>query len=189
MSDSDQHGDSFSGRMADAPDTPETPPQVPPATPPASTPPPPPAAAPVPEWQPGTDGPSGPRASFGRRFVAYFIDLVLLAVITGILSGFLDRDVADLIAFAIAVAYFSILEGGPRGQTLGKQALGIRVVDHRSGGPIGYGRGVLRYFARILSALACLLGYLWMLWDREKQCWHDKIASDFVVPVRYYPVN
>jgi hypothetical protein len=28
-----------------------------------------------------------------------------------------------------------------------------------------------------------------MLWDKEKQCWHDKAANDVVVPVQYYPVN
>jgi len=30
---------------------------------------------------------------------------------------------------------------------------------------------------------------LWMLWDREKQCWHDKTANSVVVPEPAYPVN
>ena len=25
------------------------------------------------------------------------------------------------------------------------------------------------------------LGYFWMLWDREKQTWHDKMAGSVVV--------
>ncbi|MFM8387932.1 MAG: RDD family protein, partial [Actinomycetota bacterium] len=25
-----------------------------------------------------------------------------------------------------------------------------------------------------------LLGYLWMLWDSEKQTWHDKMVSSVV---------
>ena len=33
----------------------------------------------------------------------------------------------------------------------------------------------------IVSAIPLFLGYFWMLWDKEKQCWHDKIASDVVV--------
>ena len=28
-----------------------------------------------------------------------------------------------------------------------------------------------------------------MLWDREKQCWHDKFANDAVVPTSAYPVQ
>ena len=89
-----------------------------------------------------------------------------------------------LLALAVvaAIVYFGKLEGGS-GQTLGKKALGIRVVDSRTGGSIGVGRGVGRYFARILSSFLCGLGYLWMLWDPEKQTWHDKIVNSYVVKV------
>ena len=62
------------------------------------------------------------------------------------------------------------------------------MIDYRTGGPLGFGRAVLRYFARILSALPCLLGYFWMLWDKERQTWHDKLISDVVVPTSAYPV-
>ena len=41
---------------------------------------------------------------------------------------------------------------------------------------------------RWVSAIACLLGYFWMLWDKEMQTWHDKFATDVVVPVSSYPV-
>jgi uncharacterized RDD family membrane protein YckC len=89
--------------------------------------------------------------------------------------------ILTLAAIVGAVVYYAKLEGGPSGATLGKRALGIKVVDKYTGGPIGTGRGVGRYFARILSALVCYLGYLWMLWDPEKQCWHDKMVNDYVV--------
>jgi len=58
--------------------------------------------------------------------------------------------------------------------------LGIRVYDLRHGGPIGTGRAIGRYFARILSAIPCLLGYFWMLWDPQKQAIHDKVAGTIV---------
>lgn len=147
-------------------------------------------ASPVREWQPG--GPSGPRASFGRRLVAYLLDGLLLGFIAGVLGSILDRDTiesANGIGLLLGLLYFPYFEGGASGQTLGKMALGIRVIDFNTGRPIGYGRGVVRYLGRILSGLALLLGYLWMLWDREKQTWHDKLATSVVVPVRYYPVR
>ncbi len=78
--------------------------------------------------------------------------------------------------------YFSLLEGGATGQTLGKKICSIRVVDvttHQPG--IGPGRGCGRYFGRILSSIPLGLGYFWMLWDRNKQTWHDKLASTLVV--------
>jgi uncharacterized RDD family membrane protein YckC len=47
--------------------------------------------------------------------------------------------------------------------------------------PIGYTRGFLRYIGRIISSLPIGLGYFWMLWDPQKQTWHDKIANSVVV--------
>ena len=41
-------------------------------------------------------------------------------------------------------------------------------------------------FGRILSTIPLLLGYFWMLWDSEKQTWHDKLAGSVVVPVDAY---
>jgi len=84
-------------------------------------------------------------------------------------------------AVLAAAAYFGLLEGGRTGQTVGKRALGIRVVDIDTEGELGVRRGVGRYFARWLSALVCGVGYLWMLWDPQKQCWHDKIVRSAVV--------
>ncbi|HET6953379.1 MAG TPA: RDD family protein [Acidimicrobiales bacterium] len=84
-------------------------------------------------------------------------------------------------ALVAAVLYYGKMEGGPTGQTVGKKALGIKVVDSATGGPIGTGRGIARYFARIASGVVCYLGYLWMLWDPERQTWHDKIIGSYVV--------
>ena len=85
-----------------------------------------------------------------------------------------------LAGFVAAVLYYGFLEGRT-GQTIGKRALGITVLDAHTGTPIGVGRAIGRYFGRILSGIACLLGYLWMLWDPNKQTWHDKIVSSYVV--------
>jgi uncharacterized RDD family membrane protein YckC len=56
-------------------------------------------------------------------------------------------------------------------------------VDFRNGtvGPIGYPRAALRWLVSIPSALVIFVGYLWMLWDGEKQTWHDKAAGSVVV--------
>jgi uncharacterized RDD family membrane protein YckC len=35
----------------------------------------------------------------------------------------------------------------------------------------------------IFSGLVLLLGYLWAIWDANKQTWHDKAAGSFVVRV------
>jgi uncharacterized RDD family membrane protein YckC len=146
------------------------------------------------DWQaPATPAPtgkaSGPRAGFWRRFGAYFLDSLILAVPVIIIVLIANQAVGNLASIVVALAYFSYFEGGPTGQTIGKRVQGIRVIDFKVGGPIGYGRGLLRTVARYLSAIVFFLGYFWMLWDREKQCWHDKIAGTVVVPVDAYPVQ
>lgn len=134
-------------------------------------------------------GPSGPRAGFWIRFGAAFIDGILLAVVQTLISAGTDRATAQGLALVIGIAYFAILEGGASGQTLGKKAAGIRVIDIATGGPIGIGRAIGRYFARWLSAIPIGLGYFWMLWDKEKQTWHDKLTNAIVVPEKAYPLN
>jgi uncharacterized RDD family membrane protein YckC len=132
---------------------------------------------------------SGPRASFWQRFGALIIDGLILGIPNAILILLLDDQLAQLLNLLIDVAYFGYFEGGPAGQTLGKRALGIRVIDLRAGGPIGHGRAVVRYLGRIISTIPLLLGYWWMLWDSERQTWHDKFAGSIVVPVDAYPVR
>jgi uncharacterized RDD family membrane protein YckC len=142
---------------------------------------------PQPAFQP--KGPSGPRASFGRRLIAIIVDDILVGIVYGILFAVIGRGGAYGLGLLVSVAYFTFFEGSASGQTVGKRIFDIRVIDYASGGSIGYGRALLRQIGRILSGLACLLGYLWMLWDKEKQTWHDKIANTVVVPVEYYPVS
>ncbi|HEV8251184.1 MAG TPA: RDD family protein [Gaiellaceae bacterium] len=146
------------------------------------------------QWRPA--GPSGPRAGFWRRFLALLIDSIIVGIAGGVLVGIggaLDSNALIGIGYAVWLIGFAVYEiyfhGGPSGQTVGKRALGIRVIDFASGGPIGYGRATIRWLGRIISGLFCYLGYLWMLWDQEKQTWHDKMANDVVVPTQYYPVE
>jgi uncharacterized RDD family membrane protein YckC len=131
-------------------------------------------------------GPSGPRAGFWRRLAAKLIDGILLSIADVVLALIFPRGVYYALALILNYGYYTYMEGRPQGQTLGKMALGIRVYDFARGGPIGYGRAFIRQLAQILSAIPLCLGYLWMLWDGEKQTWHDKIAGSVVVPVDAY---
>jgi uncharacterized RDD family membrane protein YckC len=87
-----------------------------------------------------------------------------------------------LVAAVGMFLYHAKLEGGPSGQTLGKKALGIKVVDATSGGPIGAGRAIGRFlFAALISGNLCYLGFLWNIWDKRKQTWHDKVVNSVVI--------
>jgi uncharacterized RDD family membrane protein YckC len=127
------------------------------------------------------------RAGFWIRFGGTLIDAILLAIVSVILRSTVSSAAGSGLGALISALYFSILIGSSRGQTLGQRMVGIRVIDARHGGSIGYGRAFARWIVAIFSAIVFLLGYLWMLWDSEKQCWHDKAANDFVVPVSSFP--
>ena len=123
-------------------------------------------------------------AGFWERFAAYLIDSIILsAPIYIVVLAVPDALLAfQLISFVAAIAYYAVLEGSETGQTLGKKALGIRVVDQDTWQPgVGTGRGIGRYFARFLSSLPFFLGYFWMLWDKDKQTFHDKLARTRIV--------
>ena len=72
---------------------------------------------------------------------------------------------------------------------MGKRALGIRVIDFGPAGRSATGAGCCATSRASSPRSRCFLGYFWMLWDQEKQMWHDKIADTVVVPVDAYPVR
>ena len=67
------------------------------------------------------------------------------------------------------------------GATPGKLAVGVRIVDARTGGTPPTGRLILRLLCYLLSAAPLYLGFLWIAFDRRKQGWHDKIARTIVI--------
>jgi uncharacterized RDD family membrane protein YckC len=88
------------------------------------------------------------------------------------------------IYFLISIFYKTFLVG-KFGATLGKMITGIKIVDE-NGNKISYGVAFIRevlikdiiYF---IIFFISWLGYLWALWDKKKQTWHDKIARTLVV--------
>lgn len=126
------------------------------------------------------------RAGFWPRAFADLIDGVVLTIAYLILSGALHAS-GFFFSLLISAVYFTYLEGGPRGQTLGKSAMHIRVISLTDSQPLGYQRALIRDLARLLSAIPFYLGYLWMLWSPERQTWHDTIGGAVVVPVSSYP--
>ena len=73
------------------------------------------------------------------------------------------------------------LRQGRTGQTVGKTILGIRMVSRSEGRPIGPVLSFVRYLCHLVDSLVCGLGYLWPLWDAQRQTWGDKIMSTVVI--------
>lgn len=120
-------------------------------------------------------------AGFGRRLAAVLVDGLIVGAAGGLL-GLLAPDSGGAQALvALGSVLYYVLFIGVKGQTPGKMALGIKVVGP-DGGPPGAVRAFVReVVGKFLSGLILCLGYLWMLWDEKRQCWHDKLADTVVV--------
>jgi uncharacterized RDD family membrane protein YckC len=126
-------------------------------------------------------------AGFWIRLLAQILDLfwlLPLSILLGVIAAFVNGDemslggelMANLIGALVVLIFWAERQGTP-----GKLVLGLRVVDAETGGVPAIGRLVLRYVGYLVSALPLGLGYLWVLWDRRKQGWHDKMAGTLVV--------
>jgi uncharacterized RDD family membrane protein YckC len=130
-------------------------------------------------------------AGFGSRLLAAIVDSLILGVVNfgaGLVIGMaMGNDtsvqyVAQGIGLVLAILYYVVYQN-KTGQTFGKKALGLKVVNANGETP-GMGTLALREIVgKWVSAIILGIGYLWMLWDPRKQCLHDKIASTFVVKV------
>ena len=145
-------------------------------------------------------------AGFWVRFGAAFLDGLLMAAIQYPVSfainlGFglpliIDAgnlnpgDLGRVFAASMITNVFSIVLGwlyealmtsNPKFQgTLGKMAVGVKVTD-LNGDPIGFGRATGRHFAKIVSALILLIGFIMAAFHEKKQALHDQMAGTYVV--------
>lgn len=125
-------------------------------------------------------------AGFWRRLAAWVIDAILLAIIGSILNLLTDRrGVEGVISLLIGWVYYAVMESSPRQATLGKMALSIVVTDI-NGRQLSFGRATGRYFAKILSTVILLIGFIMIAFTVKKQGLHDKLAETLVV-VRRQP--
>ena len=124
---------------------------------------------------------------FWIRFAAAIIDAVILGVVTSIIfiPAVLNLMIIPLLnssSFFLPCLYYWLFTG-LKGQTPGKMAVGIKVVNARGENP-GLGIAALReILGRFISGAVFCLGYLWIAIDKEKRGWHDSIASTHVVKV------
>jgi uncharacterized RDD family membrane protein YckC len=129
--------------------------------------------------------------------------IVIMAVFGAVFSlGFLAGDSAgttslvvglllSLVAIAIATIFYApVMMSRTNGKTLGRMAMGIRVV-RASGEPVTFGWAMLREVAvkvllfgiggSLTFSIINLADALWPLWDEENRALHDFVVNSRVV--------
>jgi uncharacterized RDD family membrane protein YckC len=82
---------------------------------------------------------------------------------------------------SLAALLFLCYREGSTGQTPGKRILGIRLLREADGSALGFGLAFGRRVLHCLDALPCCLGFLWPLWDENRQTWADKMVHTVVI--------
>jgi uncharacterized RDD family membrane protein YckC len=125
-----------------------------------------------------TQGLAGyPRATFFDRAAAFALDCILVALINVIVRA----DRYEGFYFALLLAYH-VGFWAWRGTTLGGIVCSLRVV-RTHGVELRFVDALVRGLSGVFSIAALGIGCLWMINDRERQTWHDKIAGTLVVRV------
>lgn len=164
----------------------------------------PPPAAPQPIGAPpAATTPSGRLyAGFWIRFLAVFIDGIILQVASFILAlpfilvlglasasgGRTAEDLASatlsLLLFPLCIALNWLYEAGftssARQATPGKMALNLVVTDLGEN-RISFGRATGRHFGKYLSSFSLLVGYLIQPFTEKRQALHDLLAGTLVL--------
>ena len=184
-----------------------------PPPPPNQPPPPPPMPGPGPAY--GAPVPGPVFADMGQRLLARIIDGVLVGIAYGIIFALffagaaatvtVDENTGEIssagrgvfasfflamfILGVIGIAY-EVVMIALRGATVGKQVMGIKVVQAQNGAIPGWGPSIMRWLIPLVGSFVCGIGqlvvYLSPFFDNTKryQGWHDKVANTFVVRAR-----
>jgi len=128
-------------------------------------------------------------ATLRSRIAAYLIDCVILIIPIFIV----DFTLADskyitsqfeiaLINLLIWTLYYGITESSKEQATIGKNAMGIKVINEE-GERLSFQKAVLRFLASGFSFACFGLGILVIATDDKKQGWHDMLTGCYVIKV------
>ena len=129
---------------------------------------------------------------FWNRFAASFIDGIITSIGGGILGGVLggfygaaggSSEGAGVLSFCMGLIlgwlYSAIMESSAKQATLGKMAMGLVVTDEKDN-RLTFGKATARYFAKWLSSMILMIGYIIAAFTEKKQALHDMIAGTLV---------
>ena len=154
------------------------------------------APPPPPVWDatPAGTTPVG-YGGFWVRVVAYVIDAILVSIVLGVVMSlfglrYVDPDdlshfdpTVNILSILVFWLYFALMESSERGATVGKMAMGLRVVSNE-GKRISFLNATGRYFAKILAGAIFCIGYIMGGFTERKRGLHDMIASTLVIKTR-----
>ncbi len=139
-------------------------------------------------------------AGFWPRLGAYLLDRVVLAMLFRLIcqwkhwempifpevlnkdtfQQYLDQCAQLLPYWLVLTVLYDVLLNGTFGATLGKMAVGAKIIG-ADGSALGYSRALLRSLAARFTEMMLCVGYLWIVVRSDKRGLHDLLAGTRVV--------
>lgn len=164
-------------------------------------PPPPQYQQPPPQAYPPQYGPRYQHADIIDRFIALIVDGVIVGILSWLLvfiigliglaiGGFFGWFVPMIIGGVLLALYSPIMESMPKGATVGKQIMKIRVVNEQYQ-PVGFGTAFLRNLSKMLwgTVIVFIIDVLLVISSDKGQHLGDSLANCYVVkeqPATHY---
>lgn len=120
-----------------------------------------------------------------RRLAAIFYDVLLLIGVmffaslpVTVASGeAIHSGSVGFQLYLLAIIYVYLAwQWTHGGQTLGMKAWRLRLVTS-AGNAVDWPDTLRRFFAALLSVASLGLGYLWLLFDKDRLSWHDRLSG------------
>jgi len=127
-----------------------------------------------------------------ERFLAFLIDVLILFSINIVIGVLINLILPSTVSYEnfratvknisgfIGVAYFVLLTYIYQ-ETIGKKVIGLKVVTINNERPNFLTIFLREVGGKFVSSIVFLLGFIWILFDKNKQGWHDKIAKTLVI--------
>ena len=128
---------------------------------------------------------------FWPRFGAFVIDsIAVMAVVVPLMMAYFGAawreaegaayQLINWVPPTVAVLLFWHYKSA----TPGKMVISAVIVDASTFGPPSTGQLLGRYLGYFVSTIPLCLGHLWIVFDKRKQAWHDKLANTVVIRKR-----
>jgi len=122
-------------------------------------------------------------ANFGQRLLGGLIDFLITFPISWIGYKLQNNHVNIFLQtlFMLLTGFYFVIFWITRRATPGMILLKIKLITDNTS--LTVLKAIIRYIGMNISMACFFVGCLWMLWDKKKQTWHDKLAGTYVVKV------
>lgn len=119
-----------------------------------------------------------------RRLMAMLYDVLLLLgvlfAVSAVAVALNKGEAVDHPAYYVTLAIITFIFFGwfwtHGGQTLGMRTWKFKIIGDNEA-PVTWKHSLIRFLAAVIALLPAGIGLFWMLIDRERLAWHDKLSS------------